>query len=551
MTRRLAYLAALVLAGGGVLLAGDAYVLRVASLVGIYAIAAIGFQLVFGRLGLLALSQGALFAIGAYALAVVTVSWDWPPLAGLILAILAPAAVGALVALPIARLETHYIALATLGLAQLVLLAVTNLTWTGGANGMYGVPPFSVLGVDLGDGAATFAVVWAGVAAALAIFTWATAAGRGARLATFRDAPLTARTVGLTAVPARIAAFSLAGALAGLAGGLQALGLGVVSPAVARFDVMVTLLAIAVVGGRGSAWGAVVAAGLLVPLPEVFRGLEQAYLLAYGTMLLAVVIALPHGIDGWVRTLLPETARRVPAPERPGRRRPSTLRVQRLSKAFGGLQALDGVTMDARAGEVTGLIGANGSGKTTLLNIITGLEREDSGVVRLDAIPLMDKPAASRARLGIARSFQHPEIPGGIDVLGAAGVASSPGAAVAALEKVGLIDRARDPATALGPPEARRLDIARALATNPAVLLLDEPAAGLSAAERTDLADLLRGLAGDGLAVIVVEHGMDFLLPIADRLVCLDAGRVLSAGTTEQVRGDPAVITAYLGAEAA
>ena len=552
MSRRgLLYAVLLLAAGGGLIGAGDDYALRVATLVGTYAIAAIGFQLVFGRLGLLALSQGALFAVGAYALALATVTWGWPPLAGLGLSVVVPALAGALVAIPIARLQSHYVALATLGLAQLVLLAVTNLEITGGANGMYGLPPLTVLGLDLSDGWRLFAVVWVGVALALGVFGWVTASGRAARLATLRDAPLAAVALGLDPVGARLLVFTVAGALAGFAGGFQALGLGVVSPAVARFDVMVTLLAIAVVGGRGSAWGAVIASVILIPLPEVFRGLEQAYLLAYGVMLLAAVILLPRGIDGLVARVLPDLPAPVPQPQRAKARKISVLRAEKLTKRFGGVQALDGAGFDARAGEVTGIIGANGSGKTTLLNIVTGLETADGGIVRLDAIPLLAQPPRARAALGLARGFQHPEIPAGLDVLEAVSAAGSEAAGMAALERVGLTRLARRPTPALGPADRRRLDIARALAAGPTVLLLDEPASGLSASERADLAVLLRTLAGEGMAVVVVEHGMDFLLPIADRLVCLDAGRVLAAGLTDAVRADPAVVAAYLGEEAA
>lgn len=552
MSRRgLLYAVLLLAAGGGLIGAGDDYALRVATLVGTYAIAAIGFQLVFGRLGLLALSQGALFAVGAYSLALATVTWGWPPLAGLGLSVVVPAVAGALVAIPIARLQSHYVALATLGLAQLVLLAVTNLEITGGANGMYGLPPLTVLGLDLSDGWRLFAVVWVGVALALGVFGWVTASGRAARLATLRDAPLAAVSLGLDPVGARLLVFTVAGALAGFAGGFQALGLGVVSPAVARFDVMVTLLAIAVVGGRGSAWGAVIASVILIPLPEVFRGLEQAYLLAYGVMLLAAVILLPRGIDGLVARVLPDLPAPVPEPKRAKARKISVLRAEKLTKRFGGVQALDGAGFDARAGELTGIIGANGSGKTTLLNIVTGLETADGGIVRLDAIPLLAQPPRARAALGLARGFQQPEIPAGLDVLEAVSAAGSEAAGMAALERVGLTRLARRPTTALGPADRRRLDIARALAAGPTVLLLDEPASGLSASERADLAVLLRALAGEGMAVVVVEHGMDFLLPIADRLVCLDAGRVLAAGLTEAVRADPAVVAAYLGEEAA
>ena len=552
--RTLVYLAALLVGLGAVVGFGDAYVLRVASLVGIYAIAAIGYQLVFGRLGLLSLAQGALFGIGAYASALVILELGMPVPLGLLAAVLVPAAVGALVALPIARLESHYVALATLGLAQLALLAATNLEVTGGANGLYGVPPIAAgpIGIgplSVGGGLPMLALVWALVLVALLVSRWVLSGGRLARLATIRDAPHAALTLGLNPVPARLALFAVAGGLGGLAGGLQAHGLGVVSPAVTGFEVMVTVLTIAVVGGRGSALGAVAGAALLVPLPEFLRFLEGGYLVAYGVVLLAAIVLVPRGLDGRLRDRLPRRPPRLPEVARPSvRRRGKALIVDGLRKRFGGVTALDGVSFSVPAGTVVGLIGANGSGKTTALNLISGLETPDGGQIRLGGVPLGDRAAHHRSVLGLGRGFQHPEVPEGLFVLEAAAVgAADRSVAMAALDRVGLAGRAADPVAALGAAELRRLDLARALATGPEALILDEPAAGLTGDERAALAALLRRLAAEGLAVLVVDHGMDFLMPLADRIVCLDAGRVLAAGTPEEVRRNPAVVAAYLG----
>lgn len=546
--RAAVYTAAAILGLGGVLALGDAYALRVATLVGIYAIAAIGYQLVFGRLGLLSLAQGACFGLGAYASALLTATAGLPVPLGLAAAVLVPALAAAAVALPVARLESHYVALATLGLAQLALLAATNLEITGGANGLFGIPPIA-FGVVEATGPAMLAVVWTGVAAALLAGCLVIAGGRGARLATLRDAPHAAIALGLDPVPARIALFAVAGGLGGLAGGLQAHGLGVVSPAVTGFEVMVTVLAIAVVGGRGSFPGAVAGAALLVPLPEVFRFLEGSYLVAYGVVLLATIVLLPRGLDGQLRRWLPRRPPVLPEPRRAGRRKTGkALVVDGLSKRFGGVIALDGVSFAVPAGAVVGLIGANGSGKTTALNLISGLERPDTGRIRIGGVPVAERPAHHRVALGLGRGFQHPEFPLDLFVLEAAAVATPDrSAAMAALQRVGLGARAADPVASLGASELKLLDIARALAAGPDALILDEPAAGLTAPERSALAGLLRSLADSGLAVLVVDHGMDFLLPLADRLVCLDAGRVIAAGSPEAVRHDPAVIAAYLG----
>lgn len=543
--RDVAYLAAAALGLGAVLALGDAYTLRIATLVGIYAIAAIGYQLVFGRLGLLSLAQGAFFGLGAYASALLTASAGLPVPAGVAAAVLLPALAGAAVALPVARLETHYVALATLGLAQLAHLAATNLAVTGGANGLYGVPP-------LAEGLGGLVLVWAGVLAALLLARVAAGGRRGIRLATLRDAPLAATALGLDPVPARIALFAASGALGGLAGALQAHGIGVVSPSVTGFEVMVTILAIAVVGGRGSFAGAVAGAAILVPLPEVLRFLDGSYLVAYGVVLLATIVLLPRGLDGRLRAWLPRTPPPMPEPPPAMRRRAGkALLVEGLCKRFGGVVALEGVSFTVPAGSIVGLIGANGSGKTTALNLISGLERPDTGRIRLGGVPMADRPAHHRAALGLGRGFQHPEVPGELFVLEAAAAGAGLAAAGAALRRVGLGDRATAPVSALGAAELKLLDLARALAPGPDALILDEPAAGLTAGERAALAALLRELAASGLAVLVVDHGMDFLLPLADRVVCLDAGRVIAAGTPEAVRRDPAVIAAYLGPGAA
>lgn len=562
------YALAAVLGLGGVIVFGDAYAQRVAALVGIYAIAAIGYQLVFGRLGLLSLAQGAFFGLGAYTTALLTTSFGLPIPLGLAAAIVLPTMVATVVAIPIARLESHYVALATLGLAQLALLAATNLPFAGGANGLYGVPavltgpiafgplavgPFTLGPLAIPVGWVTLALVWGGVLAALAVARFVTTGSRAAALATLRDAPDAAATLGLSATRSRLTLFAVAGGLGGLAGGLQAHGLGVVSPSVVGFDVMVTILAIAVVGGRGSPIGAVAGAALLIPLPEVFRFLEGYYLVAYGAVLLATIILVPRGFDGWLRSRFPRRTPAVPAPRPAALKRPGKpLVVERLVKRFGGVVALDGVSFSVPAGSLVGLIGANGSGKTTTLNLISGLEMPDAGQIRLGGVPMVGRPAHHRRALGLARGFQQPEFPEGLFVLEAAAVgAADPAVAMAALDRVGLADQATELVSTLGAAALRHLDLARALATEPGALILDEPAAGLASEERAALAVLLRDLANAGLAVLVVDHGMDFLLPLADRIVCLDAGKVIASGTPESVRRNPEVIVAYLGSGAA
>lgn len=546
------YLGAFVAATAVMVIFADGYAWRIYGLVGLQATAAIGFQLVFGRLGLLMLAQGAFFGIGAYAAGMASVHLGLNPWLCVAVAVVFGAAAAVLTAGPVARLESHYVALATLALSQLALLAVTHGgVWTGGSNGLYGLPPLGIAGQDLIDGPSLAAASWVAVALALLVAYRLTEGAAKARHATLRDAPLVAASLGIDPRPARLILFSAAGAMAGLAGALQAHGLGVVSPAVMRFDVMITVLAIAVVGGRGSPLGAVAAAAVLVPLPELFRWLEGYYLVAYGGVLLAVITLAPRGIDGLIRKLMPD---RPGAPPRVGSGaldiKGGGLRVEGLSKAFGGNRALDGVDLHIEPGRILGLIGPNGSGKTTALNLISGIERADTGRVLLDRADVTALGAIGRARAGIARAFQHPVFPEDLTALEVVSAgASSRQIGYEALRLVGLAERWSAPVGQLGVGEARLLDLARALATEPRILMLDEPAAGLSDAEREGLARVLRELRDRGLAVVLVEHRMDFLMALSDRVLCLVAGRPVAEGDPETVRAHPVVRDAYLGAD--
>jgi branched-chain amino acid transport system permease protein len=236
------------------------------------------------------------------------------------------------------------------------------------------------------------------------------------------------------------------------------------------------------------------------------------------------------------------------------------LEIDGIGKRFGGVTALASVTLTVAPGEILGVIGPNGSGKTTLLNLVGGQVRPDAGALRFLGRDIAVLPPHRRAQAGIARSFQTPPVVAGLSALdsvaavapgfGARALEEARARALALLESLDLAARAPEPMAALSPGEARLIDIARALMLRPRLLLLDEPAAGLTDAERAALARALRGLADRGLALIVVEHDVDFLLPLADRLACLEAGRLIALGPPDAVRGDPAVQAAYFGAAA-
>ena len=557
MTGRHVIALGLAVAVAAALLAGvDDYGLRLLTLAAIYAIAVLGYQLALGHAGVLSLAQGAFFGVGAYVSGILTTTHGWDGAPALAAGALTAAGLAAFVAVPVLRLETHYFALATLAIAEVVhLLAVNWTEMTGGANGIYGVPPLTLFGFVVAPGWPLLIAVSGVLAAMIALATWRVGGRRRLVLALARTAPLAADCLGIARRALRFELFVLGAGMGGLAGALQGHTVGVVSPAVTDFALMVSFLVAALIGGRDRIVGAVIGALLVVHLPEWLRLFDVYYLAIYGVALLAVIILAPAGLAG----LLPAAGTRPPndPASTPRRWQGGSLDAQDLRKRFGGVVAVDGVDIALPTGRITGIIGPNGSGKTTLLNLITGLVAADDGSVTIDRARLDPMAADQRARAGLARGFQHPEFDGEQNVW-AAVMAAQPlnrsmararaqGAAALAAMDLGGWSRAINDLT---PAECRRLDIARALTNRPRVLLLDEPAAGLTDGEQTALAHDLRRLADGGLTVAVVEHGMRFLLPLADRVICLDRGRVIAVGTPAEVVAAPAVIDSYLGREA-
>jgi len=318
---------------------------------------------------------------------------------------------------------------------------------------------------------------------------------------------------------------------------------------------------------------------LLVHLPEWLRILGGAHLLAYGVALLAVIVFAPEGLGGLVARRrrrqalpMPPPATRDPSITAPPF--PARLEIAGLAKRFGGVAALAGVDLTLSSGEILGLIGPNGSGKTTLVNLVSGLERPDAGTIVVDGAAIAGLPSHTIARRGIVRSFQTSAFvsePGiaemsaldavAIAVLSSSGGvrlsravrgdaasrAAARGAALTLLDRLGAGAWAMQHYGALPHGVHRRVELARALALRPRLLLLDEPAAGLGAEERAALAETLAGLARAGIGLLVIEHDMRFLLRLAHRLVCLDRGRVIAAGAPEAINRHPGVLAAYLG----
>ena len=575
------------LIAGGVLLAlwpllmTSAYEVRIFTIVGIYALLALGYQFIFGHSGALALTQGTFFGVGAYVTGILSAKYRLGGEVTLLLSIALPLFLAALIAAPVLRLESHYFALATLGVGQVVLLIV--IAWqelTGGSNGLSGIPGLAMFGFEVTRGYGIMAVAWACVAAG-AFLSWRITRGLyGAALHISRENPIAAVSVGIDTAKLRFAMFLLSAMFAGLAGALYAHTIRVVSPEALEFPIMVACLTITVVGGRTHIAGAILGAILIVNLPEWFRAMEKYYLIAYGLALLAMIIAAPYGLIGlleqWRARLWPESQGALPKSEPLSKSRadgPTSgplLAVREIHKRFGGLKALDGVTLTVGRGEIFGLIGPNGSGKTTLLNIITGIYRADGGSIALDGSDILARPSFAIAQRGIARTFQNINLVDEMSVLDNVAVArygfenaglkqsivagwSDPAWQRARANALFLLDSlsvagvARSAAGSLAYGLKRKVEIARALALEPKLLLLDEPAAGLNESEQRDLAERLRKLASAGLSILVIEHNMPFLMPLAQRMACLDHGELIAVGTAAEIRANPRVIEAYLG----
>jgi branched-chain amino acid transport system permease protein len=584
--RRLGLALALAAAIGLPFVVHDQYVLHVFVMWGIYAILTLGLNVINGLAGQLSIGQGAFYGIGAYTAALLTVEAGWSFWVATGVAAVLAAAIGMLVSLPVLRVRGIYLGMATFGFAEIVHVVLRS--WeelTRGPLGIPGILPPVAFGLDFGSQDRYYFIVLAAVLGSLVLSHRLYQSPVGHALLALRDDEIAAALVGLHTTALKVAAFGVAAGLGGLAGSLFAHYLTYISPESFTSVESILVVTMLIVGGRGNVWGALVGAGVLVALPEALRVVTVFRVLLYGLLLVGTAVFRPQGLVGaWGLT----RRRAAPAPEDAGRPEPTAalagraeavtdpvLEVEDLRVRFGGLVALDGVGFRVRPGEVYGIIGPNGAGKTTLFNAISGVAPVERGRIRFAGRDLAGLPPWRRARAGIARTFQnirlfasmrvwetvevgfhgHLRRPALAHLLGTPG-ARAEGARVRRdsdrlLAFVDLGEEADLPARVLAYGHQRRLEIARALATRPRLLLLDEPAAGMNAAECDDLVRLIRRSRDLGISVLLVEHHMQVVMAACDRILVLNFGRPIAEGPPAAIREDPAVVAAYLGVEAA
>ena len=546
----------------------DDYVANILMQAATYAIAVFGLSIVLGLCGQINLAQAAFFALGAYAVGLGTADYRLPFWLCLAVGIAIALASGALLGVSTLRLGGHYLAMVTISFQQILTVVLINaIGFTHGPDGVssIGRPALFASGqAFLALAVAAFAIC--------GYFVWRlpnTRLGRAMRAV--RDNELAASAAGVDVFRTKVTAFALCAGLGGLGGGLFAGGFSYVSPDQFAFSDSIVLLTMALLGGVSSPIGSAIGTGLLILIPEWLRFLKSVpglYLAIYGAAVILIVIFMPDGIWGFVGRLFRPRARAAPAQTEPLALRPAAsgadvvLDVRGLAKYFGGLKAVDGVDFTVRRGEVHALIGPNGSGKTTTLNVVTGLYRATAGRIFVDGVDVTALPAHKRTSAGLARTFQNIRLFRSMTalenvVIGAeregntlveAGRGALQSRARAALDFVGLGSRAHETVPSFSYGHQRLIEIARALAANPTVLLLDEPAAGLNSSEKKALHDLLDRIAAEGLTILIIDHDMTLIAGVAEHLTVLNFGRRIADGETAEVLRQPDVVTAYLGA---
>jgi ABC-type branched-subunit amino acid transport system ATPase component/ABC-type branched-subunit amino acid transport system permease subunit len=531
------------------------------------AMVGVGLNVLIGLTGQVSFGHVAFYALGAYAVAILTTAAKFPFFVAVPLGALLAGAAGALLALPALRVRGPYLAMVTIAFGFIVEHGASEWSGlTGGQNGIMGIPS-PALG-ETSFGGRGIAIMGLVILAVFVYGYWKLSVSKlGRAMLAVKDSETASESIGFNPLVIKAAAFTISAACAGLAGGLFAPLLGMVTPSTFNFAQSILFVLIVVIGGAGSVAGPLVGAVIVVLLPEMVASLAEYSQLLFGALLLVVLWLAPEGIVGGVsRFIKRHRPLAVPAGVAPpplAANDPRELTVSDLTIAFGGVKAVTGLALTARPGAITSLIGPNGAGKTTALNMLSGFYKPNAGTIRLGGTELQGQGAWRISRAGVARTYQTSQLFGSLSVLDNLIIAQAHGRtgqpfayaaqpeaverAIALAAFVGYTGDLARQASDLAHVDRRLVEIARALATTPSVLLLDEPAAGLSREDKDKLAELLKRIAAQNIAVVIVEHDMALVMGISDEIVVIDAGVRIAAGTPREVQQNEAVKKAYLG----
>lgn len=558
-----------------IFLTQNTYYLHVLGTIAVTVLVGVGLNILTGLSGQVSIGHAGFFAIGAYSSSLLMTKLHWNFWLATILAVIISAVTGVILAAPALRVTGPYLAMVTVAFGIIVeRILVEWVDLTGGFGGIFNIPQPTLFNLPLARQNVVL-LAWSAAILALLFFAGIKNHDWGRAWQAVRDDEIAATAVGLDVLKIRLMAFAVSAAFTGLGGVFFASIVGFISPGSFTFHRSILFLLVAILGGLGTVAGSLVGAIALVILPELLGNFADYQLFVFGILLLLTLWLTPEGIVSffvkrwshsdvvyppamsldYLPALVVKNQNNLP------------LKVAQMTISFGGVQAVDHVDLVAQSGTITSIIGPNGAGKTTLLNLLVGFYRAESGCVSLGNLDLTGKNTLEIAHAGLSRTFQTTRLFNSLSVLDNLKVGykgdrlgniltalfareqknSLEAKLIELLAFVGYQDDIHARADSLSFGDRRLVEIARALATSPQVILLDEPAAGLGQQQRASLAKLLRCLANSGIKVIVIEHDINLVMQISDRIVVLDRGSVISNDTPAKVRNNPRVLEAYLG----
>ncbi len=568
------------------------YWITIGNYIGLYSIVALGLVLLTGIGGLTSFGQAAFVGLGAYTTAYLSTTLGWSPWLGLGAGLVVSGLAAALIGSVTVRLSGHFLPLATIAWGLSLYYLFGTIEFLGKYDGLSGIPALSVFGIDLSSPRVMYGVIWLCLGGCLMLVLNLLNSRPGRAIRALAKGKTMPEAMGIHTAQYKILIFVLAALMASLSGWLYAHLQRSVSATPFGLHMGIEYLFMAVVGGIGHVWGAILGAVVMTGLKSQLQDLLPLLLgsngnfeiVVFGVMIVLLLLWSRDGLWPWVASVWakfhppePEVVAPAIAPDGysdlPRRARPQAgaliLEVSDARKQFGGLVAVKDMAFEIHAGEVVGLIGPNGAGKSTMFNLVTGVLPATSGEIRFCGERIDQLDSRHIVRMGIGRSFQHVHLIPHLSVLENVAMGahlrghSSPLAAALRLDRheearllflaaeqirrVGLEEHMHTPAGSLALGQQRILEIARALCTDPTLLLLDEPAAGLRLKEKEALADLIRQLRGEGMSVLLVEHDMDFVMGLTDRLVVMEFGSKIAEGLPAEIQNNEAVLAAYLG----